>query len=175
MTEAGGAFTGTGTLAGEKWQWTSWTSVSQIPNTPITVESHDELTPKGMKATKQIKKSGELIATTTDELEAFDCARWDEAKAALTTPAVVDKPACERACRNFATLKFWQRADAEIARMPAADQAAARAREQQAFTSKLDAGLETCITMCLDAKNPEQTACWGNATTADQLVACDAK
>jgi hypothetical protein len=174
MTEAGGAFTGTGTLVGEPWQWTSWTSISQIPDSPITVESHDEITPTGMKATKQIKQSGTVVATTTDELKSFDCAQWDEAKVALTTPAP-DNTSCERACRNFATLKFWQHVDTEIAALPTGDQAAARARKQQEFTTMLDAGIGACIAQCLGANNAERIACMANATKADELGACDGK
>jgi hypothetical protein len=172
MNETGGAFTGTGSLVGQPWQWTSWTSVSQIANTSITVESHDELTSYGMKADKQIKQDGKLIATSADELRAFECAQWDDAKTAMLAP-VVDRPRCERACRQFATLKFWQHADDEIAALPPADQAAARAAKTDDFATKLAAGLETCVTSCLSANNPEQTACWGDATTVEQLARCD--
>ena len=94
MRETSGAFTGTGSLVGEPWQWTSWSSVSQSPNTSITVESHDELTAARMKATKQIKQAGKLIGTTSDDLKAFDCTQWEDARTALATP-VIDRAACE--------------------------------------------------------------------------------
>lgn len=174
MTESGGAFTGTGSLVGEPWQWRSWSSVSQIPATSITVESHDELTSAGMTATKQITQGGKLIATTTDDLKPFDCAQWDEAKIALTTP-VLDRATCNRACRNFATLKFWHHADVEISALPPADQPAAHAAQAEELAGKLAAGVETCIATCLSANNPDQTACWGAATTVDELATCDAK
>ena len=128
MTETGGAFRGTGTLVGDPWRWTSWTSTSEIPKAGITVESDDEVTPTALKATKQIKKDGKLLATTTEELASFDCADWDKVKAALAVPAL-DTAACERACRNFATLKYWQGADAAISALPATQQAAARTQK----------------------------------------------
>jgi hypothetical protein len=173
MKETAGAFAGTGSLVGQPWQWTSWSSVSQIAGTAITVESHDELTSYGMKAEKQIKQDGKVIATTVDDLRAFECAQWDDAKTALLTP-VADKPRCEQACRNFATLKFWQHADDEISALPQADQAAARAAKADELATKLAAGLDTCVSACFAANNPEQTACWGDATTVEQLAKCDA-
>lgn len=172
MAEAGGAFRGTGTLTGEPWRWTSWTSASQIPNTTITVDSADELTPAGMKTTKQIKRDGTLVATTTEDLTSFDCAGWDRAQAALAAP-VLDAAACDRACRNFATLKFWQRAEAAIASLPPADQASARSQKAAALARELDTGIAPCTSSCLSANNAAQTACMANATSVEQLGACE--
>lgn len=172
MTETTGAFTGTGTLVGQPWQWTSWSSVSQIANTTITVESHDELTATGLRAQKQIKQDGKVIATTVDDLRAFECAQWDDAKAALLTP-VLDRPSCDRACRNYATLKFWDRAEPALSALPEADRAAAHAAKATELADQLAAGIETCIGTCLASNNPRQAACWGDATSVAQLAACD--
>ena len=161
MTESGGAFSGTGTLVGEPWQWSAWTSVSQIPNAGITIESSDELTSAGMKATKQIKKDGKLLATTTDELQTIDCADWDSVKAALAVP-ILDRAACDRACRNFATLKFWDHIGPDD-----------HAPHEAELASKLEAGLPACVTQCLAANNPTQTACMGAATSVADLAACE--
>ena len=43
MTETFNAFTGSGTLTGEPWRWTAWTSTSQVANAAIVVESADGL------------------------------------------------------------------------------------------------------------------------------------
>lgn len=173
MTERGGAFTGTGTLVGPAWQWTAWTSTSQIPHTTITVASSDELTATGMRATKQIMQDGKLLGTTTDELQTFDCAEWDKVLAQLAVP-VLDDTTCDRACRNFASLKFWASAELEVAVLPPADQPAARARKQAELTAKLDAGVGACKQQCLTAGNAAQTACIGAAKTVEDLAACDA-
>lgn len=174
MTEARGAFTGTGNLVGEPWRWTAWTSTSTIPHTAITVEADDEVTPTTLRSTKRIVQAGKLLATTTEELAAFPCADWDKAVAALAVPAL-DAAACDRACRNFATLRYWQRADAELAALPAADQAAARTRKTAELDAKLDAGTPACATTCLEANNAVQTACIAGATAAAQLDACSAE
>jgi hypothetical protein len=157
MKEIGGAFAGSGTLTGEAWKWTAWSSTSEIPNTGITVDSDDELTAKGMKATKQIHKDGKVIATTTEELESFDCAAWDKFEAALATP-LLDEAACERGCRNYATLKFWK---------------AAGDRKPEDLAAKLEAGLPSCTEQCMSANNPAQTACFAAAKTIDDLDACN--
>ncbi|MDB4960485.1 MAG: hypothetical protein JWP01_484 [Myxococcales bacterium] len=172
MTERDGAFTGTGTLAGEPWRWTSWTSTSVIPNTGITVESEDELTPTGMTAAKEIRKDGKVLAKTSEQLKSFDCADWTTAQAALAVP-VLDAAACERACRNFGTVKYWARADAEIAALPPGEQAAARTGKQAELTTQLEAGVGACTTQCISANNAPQTACMGAAKTMDELTACE--
>ncbi len=172
MAETGGAFAGNGTLTGEPWRWSSWSSTSQIPKTGITVDSDDELTPTGMKATKQIRKDGKVIASTSEELAAFDCAEWDKFKAALAVP-ILDAAACERACRNHATLKYWQVADAELAQIPPASRDAARRQKVSDFAQKLEAGLASCTSQCTTANNAVQTACLGDAKTAAALAACE--
>jgi hypothetical protein len=172
MTEAGDAFRGSGTLSGDPWRWTSWSSTSEIPNTGITVTSDYELTDTGMTAGKQIKRDGKVMGATRDELKVFDCAKWDAAVAELATPAI-DKASCDRACRNFATLRYWSRADPEIAALPAADQEAARARKTATFKPMLEAGLPSCVDNCVTSNNGPQTACISKAASAGDLAACE--
>ena len=172
MTESSGAFTGSGTLAGDPWRWTSWMSTAQIPKAGIEVSSDDELTPKGMKATKEIRKDGKVLATTTEELATFDCADWDKAEAELAVP-VLDAAACERACRNYATLKYWSAADPALAQLPEGEREAARRQKTADLAAKLDAGLASCRDQCLTANNAKQTACMGGATTVEAIAACD--
>jgi hypothetical protein len=170
MTESGGAFTGTGSLAGEPWRWTSWSSTSRMAG-GIEVASDDELTPRGMKATKEIRKGGKVVATTVEELATFDCAEWDKAKAELDLPTV-DTVACENACRNYATLKYWAAADPAIAQLPAAERDAARQQKLAELVTRLEAGLPACTEECVAAGNDEVTACMTAAKTADAATAC---
>ncbi len=173
LTESGGAFTGTGTLAGEPWRWTSWSTTTKLAN-GIEVASDDELTARGMKASKEIRKDGKVVGATVEELATFDCAEWDKAKADLDLPTV-DAVACERACRNYATLKFWAVADPAIAQLPAAERNAAREQKIAEFATRLDAGLGACVDQCLAAGNDAATACMAAATTADAASACTAE
>jgi hypothetical protein len=172
MKETGGAFTGTGTLAGEPWRWTSWTSTSQLAGAPIEVESDGELTETGIAIADQIRKAGNVVGTTAEQLKPFDCAEWDKATATLATP-VLDRAACDRACRNYASLKYWDVADGEIASLPPAARDDARKQKSAELATKLEAGMVTCVTQCLSADNAAQTACMGDAKSLEQLAACD--
>jgi hypothetical protein len=172
MTEASNAFHGAGTLVGEPWRWTSWSSTSEIPNTGITVSSDDELTDTGMTATKRIMRDGKELATTRDVLTTFDCADWDKAVAALALPPLASG-GCERACKNFAQLKYWANAEPEIAALPEADRAAARAEKAAEMSAKIDAGLEACVASCVSANNVTQTACLAQAASVADLAACE--
>jgi hypothetical protein len=172
MKETGGAFTGTGTLTGEPWRWTSWISTSRLAGSGIEVESDGEITETGIKIADQIRKDGKVVGTTAEQLKPFDCAEWDNATAVLAT-LVLDRAACDRACRNYASLKYWSVADGEIARLPPAARDDARKQKSAELATKLEAGMATCVTRCLSADNAAQTACMGDATSLEQLAACD--
>jgi len=172
MTETGGAFTGTGTLTGEPWRWTSWTSTSQLAAAGIEVESAGELTEAGIKIADQIRKDGQVVGTTARQLRPFDCAEWDKASATLAMP-VLDRDACDRACRNYAGLKYWSAADAEIASLPPAARDDARKQKSAELATKLEPGMASCVTQCLSADNATQTACMADAKSLEQLAACD--
>ena len=171
LTETGGAFAGTGQLNGDPWKWTSWSSVSQIPKVGIEVASDDELTEVGMKATKQITQGGKLIATTVDELRTFDCAQWDAVKATLAVPAL-DDAACAAACRNYATLKFWQTADAQLAQLPEADRGPQRAVATTQLARQLEERGPACVAQCRSANDALATHCMAEAASVDALAAC---
>ncbi len=174
MKETGGAFTGTGTLVGEPWQWTSWTSIAQIAEAGVEVESRDELTPTGIQATKQIHKDGKVVTTAVEQLTTFDCAAWDTAKAELTAP-VLGQALCDHACRNYATLMYWSAVDAELARLPPASRDEARKQKAAELAPKLEAGTPACVTQCLASHNVAQVGCMDQATTAEALRACVAQ
>ena len=174
MKEVGGAFTGTGTLTGAAWRWTSWTSRSRLAGAGagIEVESDGELSETGIAITDQIRKDGDVVGTTAEQLKPFDCAEWDKATATLATP-VLDRAACDRACRNYASLKYWSVADGEIASLPPAARDDARKQKSAELATKLEAGMATCVTQCLSADNAAQTACMGEAKSLENLAACD--
>lgn len=85
MVERNGAFSGTGTLTGEPWQWTAWHSsstMSSVGNTDanpaapmgaITVESNDTLTGDTLTATKSIAMNGTVSMTTKESYQRVTC------------------------------------------------------------------------------------------------------
>jgi hypothetical protein len=166
MTEARGVFSGSGQLMGEPWKWNQWSSAQHLAKAPIEIDSDDELTDTGMKATKKILQDGKLVTTVVDELRAFDCAQWDAVKAALAVPPL-DDAACKAACTNFATLKYWAKTDPANALTP--EQRAASSDE---LAKQLEAKSPTCIAQCRSANDAVGTHCMATAPSVDALAAC---
>lgn len=83
-----------------------------------------------------------------------------------------DAQQCERACRNRATLVFWQGADAEIAAAPSGQRDALRKRKQVELARELDRGIGMCVSQCQSADNQDQIDCLIAARTPEQAIAC---
>lgn len=174
LAEAGGQFSGTGKLIGPSWAWTQWesTTAQQVNGATLEVESHEELTPTGLLGRKAIKQGDKIIATTVEELTTIDCAQWDTARKALSTP-VLDDALCERSCQRFATIKFVAANQDEIAKLPADKREAAIQQKTRELEGKLQAGLPTCVQQCRAANNVQQTACFARAESPQDLAACE--
>ncbi len=83
-----------------------------------------------------------------------------------------DRNKCEDACRNYATLVYWETADKEIAAAPEADREALKKKKLSEFTHHLEQGVEMCTNQCSSANNDEQMDCMRNAKTATEARAC---
>jgi hypothetical protein len=83
-----------------------------------------------------------------------------------------DPQKCDTGCRNYATLLYWQKADAEIAAAPAAERDVLRRRKLGMFNSKLENGVDLCVSQCQSANNTKDIDCLIAAKTADQALAC---
>jgi len=79
---------------------------------------------------------------------------------------------CDTACRNYGTLLYWKLADAEIAAAPASEREALRKRKTAELTSKLEAGVDLCVSQCQSANKADDIDCMIAAKTADQAAAC---
>lgn len=83
-----------------------------------------------------------------------------------------DRGKCEEACRNFATLSYWAKADAQIAAAPPEQREALKKRKLAEFTHQLETGVEMCINQCASANNDDQTDCMIAAKTSEAVMAC---
>ena len=83
-----------------------------------------------------------------------------------------DARKCETACRNYAPLLYWKVADAEIAAAPADQRDRMRKHKLAEFDSKLENGVDDCVTKCQSANNEKQIDCISAAKTADAAEAC---
>jgi gas vesicle protein len=83
-----------------------------------------------------------------------------------------DAQRCEQAARNFATLVYWKKADAEIAKEPPDRRASVRKKKLSQFTSELEGQIDTVVSQCQNANNDEQIECMIAAKTAEEALAC---
>jgi hypothetical protein len=81
---------------------------------------------------------------------------------------------CDRACRNYATLIYWEKADAEIAAAPADQRDAMRKKNLATFTQQLERGINLCTSQCVSATgtSEKQSDCLLEAKTAPAAKAC---
>jgi len=83
-----------------------------------------------------------------------------------------DRDKCTQATQHFAELMYWEKANAEIARLPAEQQDAERKRRLTEFTRELDAQLDVRISQCVAAGNDSQAECIIEAKTRAQALEC---
>jgi hypothetical protein len=83
-----------------------------------------------------------------------------------------DAVKCDQACRNVFTLTFWQKADADIAKMPVADQEQARSKMLAKFTNAIEEGVLGCVGQCQSANNDTMIDCMIAAKTAPAAKEC---
>ena len=83
-----------------------------------------------------------------------------------------DPGKCEKAARNFATLTYWKRADAEIAKLPKEQRDADRKKRLSAFTNDLEKHIDFFVQQCVNANNDDQIECMLAAKTGDEAAKC---
>jgi hypothetical protein len=92
---------------------------------------------------------------------------------ALASPACkADAQKCEQAARNFATLTYWKRANAEIAAQPPEKRETLRRRKLSEFTVELETKIDLVVKQCQSANNEDQIDCMIAAKTAEQALEC---
>jgi hypothetical protein len=83
-----------------------------------------------------------------------------------------DPEKCDKACRNYAELIFWDKANAEIEAAPADKRDELRKQKLSEFTKNLENGINACTSKCLSANNDTQTKCLLDAKTAKEARTC---
>ena len=81
---------------------------------------------------------------------------------------------CDKACRNYAQLVYWEKADAEIAAAPPEKRDELRKQKLTKFTNDLEKGITMCSSQCISASGmgDGQVDCMINAKTAQQAKDC---
>lgn len=83
-----------------------------------------------------------------------------------------DREKCEQAARNYATLTYWKRVNAEIAARPEHERESMRRKKVSEFTNELETKIDTVVSQCQSANNEEQIDCMIAAKTAEAALDC---
>jgi hypothetical protein len=102
---------------------------------------------------------------------------WSAAAAVAVSLALAacgkgDRKVCEQACRNYTTLAFWDKWDAQIDAQPAAERDKLRRDKLGELEVILARGIDMCVTSCQTANNETQYACMATAKTWAEANAC---
>ena len=82
---------------------------------------------------------------------------------------------CEKACRNYAQLVYWDQAEQEISAAPVAERDELRKKKMGEFSHNLSKGVDLCTSKCMSANHDEDIDCLINAKTAKDVKACTTK
>ncbi len=85
--------------------------------------------------------------------------------AACSRPSAKD---CEEGLRNWFTLVFWEKAEAEIAAAPPEQREALRAAKTKEKDTQIEGGIHLAINQCRGARDHDGVKCMKAATTGAQ-------
>lgn len=83
-----------------------------------------------------------------------------------------DPEKCDRAARNYFELVFWEKANAEIEKLPPAERDAARKKKMAELAVEIEKGIDLVVSKCVSANNPDEVDCLIAAKTAAAAKAC---
>lgn len=95
--------------------------------------------------------------------------------ALLSVTAACKRPSvesCTEALRNYASLTYWEKAEAEIAAAPAADREKLRAAKLAERDAKIKEGMDFAVGQCRAARDFDGVKCMKAAKTAAAARAC---
>lgn len=83
-----------------------------------------------------------------------------------------DRERCEQAARNYATLMYWKKANAEIAERPKEEREKLRKEKLALFTYEMESKIDAVVSQCQSANNDDQVDCMIEAKTPEQAIEC---
>src|SRR5688572_7303222 len=104
-------------------------------------------------------RSGPLAAVLLLALSLGGCSR----------PSAKD---CEEALRNYVTLLYWEKAEAEIAAAPPEQREALRKAKADENEKQIQAGMDLGVMQCRGARDHDGVKCMKAATTAAAARKC---
>jgi hypothetical protein len=102
--------------------------------------------------------------------------RWLAASVFVLSLAACDKATvqeCDKGCRNYFELHYWQAADMEIARAPAEQRDELRQQKQAELEPRMMKNLDLCVQKCKSGSDSKRAKCWAAARTTAEAKACE--
>jgi hypothetical protein len=79
---------------------------------------------------------------------------------------------CDKACRNYFTLHYWDEADREIANAPPDQRDALRRKKVEELDPRMQGELSMCSSQCREAADSKEAKCMIEAKTVKEVEAC---
>jgi hypothetical protein len=79
---------------------------------------------------------------------------------------------CDKACRNYFTLHYWDEADREIAKAPPDQRDALRRKKVEELDPRMQGELNMCVSQCREAAGNKEAKCMIEAKTVKDVEAC---
>jgi hypothetical protein len=79
---------------------------------------------------------------------------------------------CDKGCRNYFELHYWERANAEIAAAPAEEREALRQKKQAEFEPRMMQNLDLCVQKCRSGADEDRVKCWIAAKSTAEVKKC---
>ena len=83
-----------------------------------------------------------------------------------------DAVKCEKAARNYAALVYWDKAEKQLALLPAAERSNARSKMNTAYETELEGSIDSITSQCVSANNDKMMDCMIAAKTATAALKC---
>ena len=79
---------------------------------------------------------------------------------------------CDKGCRNYFTLHYWESAEREIAAAPESEREELRAKKASELEPRLMKELDLCVQKCRSGADKTRVKCWINAKTSADARKC---
>jgi hypothetical protein len=79
---------------------------------------------------------------------------------------------CDRGCRNYFMLHYWEAAEQEMAKLPEGERAALRAKKESELEGRMMQELDLCVTKCRSGADKHRVQCWTEAKTSAAARKC---
>jgi len=79
---------------------------------------------------------------------------------------------CDKACRNYFTLHYWEESDKQLANTPPERRDALRQQMVEKLEPRMQTELGMCVSQCREASGDKEATCMIQAKTVKDVEAC---